>query len=187
MSYFDEQQAIIEEKQKIKENNDLQVMNAKKEAEKQKRKKKTEIKQAKYILYDEILKASNNIIDLNELLYNVPLREQIITNATENLFKILNYKYISDELQEDINFYYMDIYNTTATKIISIKTKEKKEIERKEKERQKEEYKKQMLLQYEQIQKENAEKQRQEKEYKKQMLLYWFLFIIFFLFLLFIT
>lgn len=49
-------QIILEEKQKIKSNNDLQVMNAKKEAEKQKRDKKILYVKTKYILQDELKK-----------------------------------------------------------------------------------------------------------------------------------
>lgn len=160
---LENQQKLLEEKQKIKSNNDLQVMNAKKESEKQKRDKKILYAKIKYILQDEIKNNCDNLQDFNALLYDEALKNKIIDNTIEELQKVLNYKYYSNEFLENINFYIMEIYNTQATKIISIKKKQKKEAERIEKEKAAAEYKKQLLLQYEQIQKEK-EMQEQEKQ-----------------------
>jgi len=162
MGYVENQQKIMEEKQKIKSKNDLEIMNAQKEKEKEKRNKKLIYTKAKFLLYDKLEEQAQKLTDYNELLYNNDLKDIIIENVTIKLFyEVLTYKYVSDELQEDVNFYLLEIYNTTANKIISIKNKQKKELERIEKEKQKEEYKKQLLSQYEEIMKE---KEYQEKE-----------------------
>ena len=145
-------------------------MNAKKEAEKQKRDKKLLYAKIKYILQDELKNNCNNLEDLNGLLYDEKLKDKIIDNTIEKLQAVLNYKYYSNEFLEDVNFYLLEIYNTIARQTVTIKTKQKKELERIEKEKATAEYKKQLLLQFEEIQKENKEKEKikqQQKEAEK--------------------
>lgn len=107
--------------------------------------------------------------DFNALLYDEALKNKIIDNTIEELQKVLNYKYYSNEFLEDVNFYIMEIYNPQATKIISIKKKQKKEAERIEKEKAAAEFKKNMLLQYEEMQKENARKEQERKRQEKNI------------------
>ena len=166
MSYADDQHAILEARQKIKSNDDLYVMSTKKEAEKQKRNKKLIFIKTKWLLYDELRAKSDTLTDLNALLYDEKLKDEIIDNALLKLGEL--YQNFKDETLEDVNYYLLEIYNTTATRIITIKTKEKKELERIEKERQRKENYQRMEKLYNIMQQAPIEWEKHVKEKMKK-------------------
>lgn len=163
MGYIEEQQKFFEQKQNNETINKIQNTNARKEKEAQKRHKKLIFTKAKWLLYDELRAKSDTLTDLNALLYDEKLKNKIIDNIFVELSKL--YANFKDETNEDLNYYLLEIYNTQATKIISIKTKEKKELERQQKAL------KQALLQLQlqkQIEETNKLAEEQAKRQKRE-------------------
>ena len=169
---------FLEEKEKIKDNKNKIVASQKEEKEKQKNFKKQLFLKARMILFDTMQDRIKNDYIMQDKLYKTKTKEKIIDKTLLKIKKI--YK-LTENTQEELNYYLYINYYQTASKVISIVKKEQNAILK----TQNAENTRKLIEEAEKIQEqENAKKEKEEKEQKTIDIILTILFLIFWIWIL---
>jgi hypothetical protein len=166
----------LEEKEKIKENKNKIVTSQREEKEKQKNFKKQLFLKARMILFDTMQDRIKNDYIMQDKLYKTKTKEKIIDKTLSRMQKV--YK-LTENTQEELNYYLYINYYTTASKVIAVVKKEQKALIQEQNIKNA----KKTIEEAEKIQEqENAKKEKEEKEEKEQKTIDIILTILFLIF-----